>query len=57
MENIEAIVVPVDGFEGAGHALEMSAHLAQRCELPLKVAYVVPLTAESTIALAHMDKQ
>lgn len=56
MEKIEQILVPVDGSEGARHALEMGLQLANRCDIPLKLAYVVPLTAESAMALAHLEK-
>ena len=57
MEKIDQILVPVDGSEGAGRALDMAILLADRCGVPLKLAYVVPLTAESAMALSHLDKE
>lgn len=57
MEKIERILVPVDGSEAANRALETGAHLAHRCQVPFKISYVVPLTAESIMGLANLDKE
>ncbi|XOV89660.1 MAG: universal stress protein [Pseudomonadota bacterium] len=53
----DEILVPFDGSEGARHAATTGSQLASQLGLPLKLAYVVPMTAESTMALASLTKE
>jgi nucleotide-binding universal stress UspA family protein len=53
----DQILVPFDGSEGAQHAATTGCQLASQLGLPLKLAYVVPMTAESTMALANLTKE
>jgi nucleotide-binding universal stress UspA family protein len=57
MVDFDEILVPVDGSEGSHRAAQFGAQLAARLSLPLKLANVVPLTAESAMAFAKLSKE
>lgn len=56
MIDFDEILVPVDGSPGAHRAALFGAHLAATLGVALKLTYVVPLTSESVMALAKLDK-
>jgi nucleotide-binding universal stress UspA family protein len=56
MVDFNEILVPVDGSDGSHRAALFGAQLASGLSLPLKLAYVVPLTAEGAMAFAKLSK-
>jgi len=57
MVEFDEILVPVDGSEGSHRAALFGARLAAALGCPLKLAYVVPLTAESVMGMANMSRE
>lgn len=57
MVEFDEILVPVDGSEGATRAAQFGARLAKALNSPLKLAHVAPLTSESVMAMAKMDRK
>ncbi|MFU8817162.1 MAG: universal stress protein [Pseudomonadales bacterium] len=57
MVGFDEIMVPVDGSEGSHRAARFGGQLAAGLQLPLKLAYVVPLTREGVMAFAKMTKE
>jgi nucleotide-binding universal stress UspA family protein len=57
MVEFDEILVPVDGSEGAMRAAQFGARLAKALNCPLKLAHVAPLTPESVMAMAKMDRK
>jgi nucleotide-binding universal stress UspA family protein len=55
MVDFNEILVPVDGSEGSHRAARWGAQLAAAVELPLKLAYVVPMTPESVMATSRLS--
>jgi nucleotide-binding universal stress UspA family protein len=56
MVDFSEIFVPVDGSDGSHRAARFAAGLARGLKLPLKLAFVVPLTAENTMAFAKLSR-
>jgi nucleotide-binding universal stress UspA family protein len=57
MVEFDQILVPVDGSEASLRAALFGARLAAAHGCALKLAYVVPLTPESVIALAKLTRE
>jgi nucleotide-binding universal stress UspA family protein len=57
MVDFTEILVPVDGSDGSHRAATFGAQLARGLNLPLKLAFVVPLTAENTMAFAKLSRE
>lgn len=52
----DKILVPVDGSEGGWHAAKVGSELGKRLGVAVQFIYVVPMTAESSMALSHLTK-
>jgi nucleotide-binding universal stress UspA family protein len=57
MVEFDQILVPVDGSEGSHRAALFGARLAAALGCALKLAYVVPLTPESVMAMAKLSRE
>jgi nucleotide-binding universal stress UspA family protein len=57
MVDFTEILVPVDGSEGSHRAALFAARLASGLKLPLKLAFVVPLTAEGAMVFAKLTRE
>ncbi len=57
MIEIDQIVVPVDGSEGASRAAVFAARLAAATSKPLSLLYVFPATPMALIGLASMSAE
>jgi nucleotide-binding universal stress UspA family protein len=56
MTKIEEVLAPVDGSDGSHRAARTAAALAKALGVPLTLVYAAPLTAESTMAIAKLDR-
>jgi nucleotide-binding universal stress UspA family protein len=56
MTSIEEVVAPVDGSDGSHRAARTAAILARSLQVPLTLVYAAPLTAESAMAIAKLDR-
>ena len=56
MEKFSRIIVLVDGSEGSIRASDFAANLSETLGIPLTLTHVIPMTPESVMALAHLDK-
>jgi nucleotide-binding universal stress UspA family protein len=57
MVEFDQILVPIDGSEGSHRAALFGARLATTHGCALKLAYVVPLTPESVMAMAKLSRE
>lgn len=57
MTKIEEVLAPVDGSDGSHRAARMAATLAKSLQVPLTLVYAAPLTAESAMAIAKLDRE
>jgi nucleotide-binding universal stress UspA family protein len=56
MTKIEEVLAPVDGSDGSHRAARTAATLAKSLQVPLTLLYAAPLTAESAMAIAKLDR-
>ncbi len=56
MQKYSRIIVLVDGSEGSIRASDFAANLSESLGIPLTLAHVIPMTPESVMAMAQMDK-
>ena len=57
MVDCDEILVPVDGSESADRAAVFAGRLGAVAGVPLKLAYVVPLTIDAVMALVKMTPE
>ena len=56
MEKFSRIIVLVDGSEGSIRAADFAANLSGSLEIPLTLTHVIPMTPESVLGMAQLDK-
>lgn len=56
MSEFDEILVAVDGSEPAHRAAQYAARLKSALGIPIRLAYVIPTTSESIMAMANMSR-